>query len=153
MIDVLFIIDIIVNFRSTHLNPKSGMEIIIPKEIAFQYLKFRFWIDFLAAVPFDTIGNFVMVDLLHQEEITFLGIFGILKLVRVLRLGRIIAYLKVIESVKATFRLSKLIFFLILYLHLVGCFWFFTVNQNETWLPPLDYVYIETNFYKESITF
>jgi len=93
-------------------------------------MKFRFWIDFLAAVPFDTVGNFVIVDLMGREELPILSIFGVLKLVRVLRLGRIIAYMRVIDSVKASFRLAKLIFFLILYLHLVGCFWFFVVKQD-----------------------
>ena len=42
-------------------------------------------------------------------------------------------------------------FFLILYLHLQGCIWFFIVMQDETWIPPLDYVWVETTFYSEPI--
>ena len=42
-------------------------------------------------------------------------------------------------------------FFLILYLHLIGCIWFFIVKKDESWMPPLDYVWVETEFYTESI--
>lgn len=54
-IDVCFFLDIIVTFRTTSVNLATGEEIIHSKEIASRYLKGRFMIDFLSAVPIDKI--------------------------------------------------------------------------------------------------
>ena len=66
VIDVLFLIDIIINFRTTFINSKTGDEIsdttlvakhyICKNEIIY-FVGGRFWIDFLATVPFDTIAD------------------------------------------------------------------------------------------------
>jgi len=55
-IDFFFFIDIIVNFRTTTLN-KTGEEVTSSIQIATEYLKTRFIIDFLATVPLDDIGS------------------------------------------------------------------------------------------------
>jgi hypothetical protein len=57
IIDVMFLVDILVNFRTTFLNPLSGDEIYDPREIAINYLKTRFSIDLLATIPFDQLGE------------------------------------------------------------------------------------------------
>lgn len=38
-------------------------------------------------------------------------------------------------------KLGKIIFFLGLYLHCIGCLWFFIAKQNETWIPPSNFLY------------
>ena len=48
--DVLFIIDVIINFRSTFLD-KKGNEIFDPVDIRQHYLRTWFAIDALAAFP------------------------------------------------------------------------------------------------------
>ena len=53
-----------------------------------------------------------------------------------------------VDSVKASLRLGKLIFFLLLYIHFFGCIWFFIVRQDKTWLPPMDYVWVGTDLYE-----
>ena len=37
-----------------------------------------------------------------------------------------------------------------MYLHCVACMWFFIIDQNHSWIPPLDYLYIETTLYEQS---
>jgi len=83
------------------------------KVIAWNYLKFRFWIDFLATIPFDTGAEL----LISNNDSGVLQLFSLLKLVRVLRLGKLIAIMKVKDDIKLSLRLIKLVFFLILYLH------------------------------------
>ena len=39
----------------------------------------------------------------------------------------------------------KLIFFLVLYLHFVGCCWFYLAKSDEVWIPPLDYMFVATD--------
>ena len=74
----------------------------------------------------------------------------LLKLIRLARLSRVITYLNFKSNVKMSLRLGKLIFFLILYLHLIGCFWFYIARQDEKWSPPFDEAKDETELYQES---
>jgi len=113
LIDLSFFIDLIVVFRTTFIHEKTGNEIIEPQEIACAYLKGRFWIDLLATIPFDTFAGF----LIGTQSTSFLGIFSLLKLVRVLRLNRIISIMKVGNELKLSLKLAKLVFFLTMYLH------------------------------------
>lgn len=58
IIDLCFFLDIILNFRTAFLSPKTGIEITNPKEIAKNYMKGgKFAIDLLATIPFDTIAE------------------------------------------------------------------------------------------------
>lgn len=65
--------------------------------------------------------------------------FGALKLVRVLRLNKIITYLRSTEEFKAFLKLSKLIFLLIMYLHCFACVWWVIVSDKAYWIPPMNY--------------
>ena len=86
----------------------------------------------LATLPFDTIGA------LFGDAKAF-KVFGALKLVRVLRLNKIITYLRSTEEFKAFLKLNKLVFLLVMYLHCFGCGWWMIVSINEEWIPPMNY--------------
>jgi CRP-like cAMP-binding protein len=147
-IDVFFILDILINFRTTIINEKTGEDIKDQKKIAIKYLKNKFWIDLLASLPFDSI-TLIFIENDHSNSLT-LQMFGLLKLVRILRLSRLISYMNLKDDLKMSLKLGKLIFFLVMYLHWVGCIWFYIAKQDEKWIPPLDYVYITTEIYNES---
>ena len=53
IVDVTFIIDIIINFRTTFMDSSSEAIVSEPKRIAINYLKTWFVVDFVAAIPFD----------------------------------------------------------------------------------------------------
>lgn len=53
-VDANFYIDIILNFRTTFINDKTGLEVIIGKQIAINYLmQWRFYCDLLSIIPFE----------------------------------------------------------------------------------------------------
>ena len=54
-----------------------------------------------------------------------------LKMVRVLRLSRMITYLNETDDVKLSLRLFKVFFFLILYINITGCFWFYCCKYTR----------------------
>jgi hypothetical protein len=58
-IDVIFVVDIVLNFRTTKSDVITEDEITNSKEIAINYLKGRFIIDLISAIPMDIIlaGN------------------------------------------------------------------------------------------------
>ena len=60
VIDVLFVLDIVLNFRTTYINTKTNLEIVDPRRITRNYVNsVRFPIDVLASIPFD---YFIIVD-------------------------------------------------------------------------------------------
>jgi len=61
-IDFLFIADLLVTFRVTYQNSKTGDEEFNTTKIALNYLKGRFWIDLLASLPLDFISWIVFSD-------------------------------------------------------------------------------------------
>ena len=52
IVDVMFIIDILINFRTTYVN-KNDEVVSHPGKIAVHYFKGWFLIDVVAAIPFD----------------------------------------------------------------------------------------------------
>lgn len=59
-------------------------------------------------------------------------------MVRLLRLGRMITFLKANQKLKFSMKFGQLLFFLVLIIHWINWIWFYTVNINETWYPPKD---------------
>ena len=55
IVDLLFLIDIIFQFRTTYLDTKVGKEVRDTTEIALRYLKGRFLLDFISSVPFNAL--------------------------------------------------------------------------------------------------
>ena len=83
MIDLMFLIDIILNFRTTFQSLTTGDEVTDPKEIAINYLKApRFWIDAVSTIPFDVIMSIFYDSGVSQK----FSLLQMLKLFRVLRL-------------------------------------------------------------------
>jgi hypothetical protein len=135
LIDLIFLMDIIVSFRTTYISPSTGDEISEPKQIAKQYLKSRFWLDLLATLPFDSMFESI-------EQLGFTVIFGLLKTTRVLRLKRITMFINIRDD-------FTLIYFLVLYLHLTGCIWYMIHNTFQDWIPAQDYPHVATHIYEE----
>lgn len=54
--------------------------------------------------------------------------FGLLKIIRVFRLSSIINNLNLREQLKLTIKIIKLCFFLVLYVHIVACMWYYLVR-------------------------
>lgn len=108
-----FALDIFFSFRTTITNDLTNIEITDAKTIAVKYIKGRFALDLLAAIPFDVILLLTDNHLVSNK----LGLLGILKIMRILRFTKVISYLNATEKMKVTLKLLKLIFYLIVYIH------------------------------------
>ena len=144
-IDVAFIVDVVINFRTSYVVETTGIEITNLKVIAINYLKGKFTIDFLASLPLDMLS---FVTSSGKENSFIFQILGLLKLVRVLRLSKLITYLNLKTNVKMSLKLAKLIFFIVMFVHWLACVWFYIVVQDYSWWPPLDDKYIVTQLYE-----
>nr|XP_055112316.1 potassium voltage-gated channel subfamily H member 6 isoform X3 [Symphalangus syndactylus] len=81
IVDIMFIVDIIINFRTTYVNTNDEV-VSHPRRIAVHYFKGWFLIDMVAAIPFD-----LLIFRTGSDETTTL--IGLLKTARLLRLVRV----------------------------------------------------------------
>lgn len=70
-------------------------------------------------------------------------------MVRLLRLRRIITYLKFKTDFKVGIRILLIVFNLFLFVHMAGCFWHMIVIKEKEWIPPKD-IGRETDYYDDS---
>ncbi|XP_027019888.1 potassium voltage-gated channel subfamily H member 7 isoform X2 [Tachysurus fulvidraco] len=125
MVDIMFIIDILINFRTTYVN--SNEEVVShPGKIAVHYFKGWFLIDMVAAIPFD-----LLIFGSGSEETTTL--IGLLKTARLLRLVRVARKLdRYSEYGAAVLMLLMCIFALIA--HWLACIWYAIGNVEKNFL-------------------
>ncbi|OPJ87064.1 potassium voltage-gated channel subfamily H member 2 [Patagioenas fasciata monilis] len=131
IVDIMFIIDILINFRTTYVN--SNEEVVShPAKIAIHYFKGWFLIDMVAAIPFD-----LLIFGSGSEETTTL--IGLLKTARLLRLVRVARKLdRYSEYGAAVLFLLMCTFALIA--HWLACIWYAIGNvegQRIGWLHSL----------------
>lgn len=71
MVDLFFVVDIIIRFRTTYIDPISGEEVMDSAMIATRYLKSsQFYIDVISTVPLELFS-------------TNLNVLGLLKILRI----------------------------------------------------------------------
>ncbi|XP_031732633.1 potassium voltage-gated channel subfamily H member 2 [Anarrhichthys ocellatus] len=131
IVDIMFIIDILINFRTTYVNINDEV-VSHPVRIAVHYFKGWFLIDMVAAIPFD------LLIYRNGEETTTL--IGLLKTARLLRLVRVARKLdRYSEYGAAVLFLLMCTFALIA--HWLACIWYAigSVERNGAigWLHTL----------------
>ncbi|XP_037395447.1 potassium voltage-gated channel subfamily H member 7 isoform X2 [Pygocentrus nattereri] len=125
MVDIMFIIDILINFRTTYVNCNEEV-VSHPGKIAVHYFKGWFLIDMVAAIPFD-----LLIFGSGSDETTTL--IGLLKTARLLRLVRVARKLdRYSEYGAAVLMLLMCIFALIA--HWLACIWYAIGNVEKPYL-------------------
>ncbi|XP_035267249.1 potassium voltage-gated channel subfamily H member 7-like isoform X3 [Anguilla anguilla] len=125
IVDIMFIIDILINFRTTYVNINEEV-VSHPGKIAIHYFKGWFLIDMVAAIPFD-----LLIFGSGSDETTTL--IGLLKTARLLRLVRVARKLdRYSEYGAAVLMLLMCIFALIA--HWLACIWYAIGNVEKPYL-------------------
>lgn len=130
-VDLIFMIDLLINFRTTYISSSNGDEIYDPKLIAKKYLTGRFIIDLLSSFPLDKLSG----------NNSYLPMLGMLKLVRVARISVVITNLNIKSGTKALLKVAWLVTSLFIFLHVVACLWYYIIRDKEDWIPNKDYVF------------
>ncbi|CAH8561264.1 unnamed protein product [Heterobilharzia americana] len=121
IVELLFIVDIILNFWTTYVS-KSGQVVYHLKAIAINYLRGWFFLDLLAAIPFDVILAVNNPDI--QGTIGEMGNWiHLLKLARLLRLARLFQKIER-YSQYSTVILGLLMCMFFLVAHWFACGWY-----------------------------
>ncbi|XP_067349387.1 potassium voltage-gated channel subfamily H member 7 isoform X2 [Channa argus] len=125
IVDIMFIVDILINFRTTYVNINEEV-VSHPAKIAIHYFKGWFLIDMVAAIPFD-----LLIFGSGSDETTTL--IGLLKTARLLRLVRVARKLdRYSEYGAAVLMLLMCTFALIA--HWLACIWYAIGNVEKPYL-------------------
>uniref|UniRef100_A0A672MBZ9 Potassium/sodium hyperpolarization-activated cyclic nucleotide-gated channel 3-like n=1 Tax=Sinocyclocheilus grahami TaxID=75366 RepID=A0A672MBZ9_SINGR len=147
--DTLFLVDLVLNFRTGIVKEDSTEILLDPKAIRQRYLKSWFLVDFVSSIPVDYI--FLMVDLeAHLDSemyrtaraLRIVRFTKILSLLRLLRLSRLIRYIHQWEEIfhmtydlaSAMVRIVNLIGMMLLLCHWDGCLQFLVPMLQD--FPP-----------------
>nr|QQY02582.1 potassium voltage-gated channel subfamily H member 2 [Cryptocotyle lingua] len=132
-VDIMFIIDILINFRTTYVN-KNDELISDPGRIAIHYFKGWLLIDVVAAIPFDLIQIGAQTD-------DMVKLIGLLKTARLLRLVRVVRKLDRYSEYGAAVLMLLMATF-VLIAHWLACIWYFVGHiqrqKHEIWTGWLD---------------
>ncbi|CAH1789257.1 unnamed protein product [Owenia fusiformis] len=126
IVDVMFIIDILINFRTTYVN-KNDEVVSHHGKIAVHYFKGWFLIDVVAAIPFDLL-------LFGSETDETTTLIGLLKTARLLRLVRVARKLDRYSEYGAAVLLLLMATFALI-AHWLACIWYAIGNVERPGLP------------------
>ncbi|CAF4773979.1 unnamed protein product [Pieris macdunnoughi] len=132
IVEALFIIDIVLNFRTTFVS-KKGEVVSDSKAIALNYIRSWFVVDLLAALPFDLL----YASDVYSKESTH-GNVHLVKLTRLLRLARLLQKMDRYSQYSALI-LTLLMLSFTLLAHWLACIWFIIAekeiehHKNESW--------------------
>ncbi|XP_036396065.1 potassium voltage-gated channel subfamily H member 4-like [Megalops cyprinoides] len=127
-VEMLFILDIILNFRTTYVS-QSGQVVYDARSICIHYAATWFFVDLIAALPF---------DLLYAFNVTVTSLVHLLKTVRLLRLLRLLQKLDRYSQYSAMV-LTLLMSMFALLAHWMACIWYvigrkeMESNDADTW--------------------
>jgi hypothetical protein len=123
--DCLFIADIVLNFRTAYT--KDGSLVTDPKMIAREYGKFWFPLDLVASIP---LGLFLPEDSNLGKFNKLFRMLRLTKMFRFFRLGRMFENIKnQIKVNPSILRFLKSILSLLLFWHVIGCFYWALVME------------------------
>ena len=135
VVDLLFLIDIIFEFRTTRQEPTE----ISPNGradghvIAKKYIKDRFILDLISSVPFNALFN---------TDTVFLDLLGLLKLLRIGRITPIIRKMNAPQHIKVYLQMGRMFLFILIALHVLCCIWHAVVSTEEAWVQNMDFMYV-----------
>jgi hypothetical protein len=135
MIDLLFLTDMIFNFRCGFVDAEGRINTILA-DIRKNYLQGFFVTDFLSTFPIDWVLNAIIGDESNSSRavkmIRFARLFRLLKLVRVFKIARLITLANsFVEISPIVIKMSSLMMKIFFLTHLIGCFWYY-VTTIET---------------------
>jgi hypothetical protein len=136
-IDLIFLIDIIIAFRTTFIDTKIGREIIDPVAIALNYVNNGLFIDFVSSMPFSDMVPTSSPDWFQS----FLSMLGLLKVLRIFRISKFIRNLNVHTDIKVALKMGNLVFLNLVVMHLLGCVWFYLIAMSEEWIQNMDFIF------------
>ena len=136
VVDTIFLIDVILTFRTTYLDTNLGKEETDTHKIAITYLNGSFAVDLASSVPFS-----VFVPDSQPSIKSLFNLLGLLKLLRISRLSAAVTRSNLAKGIKVYLKILMMAFQLIVVMHVLATVWFALVIAAERWVQNMDFMY------------
>jgi CRP-like cAMP-binding protein len=138
--NLIFMVDVLLNFRTGFLDVKERTIVLEPRRIAINYLRSWFLVDLFAATPFDLIalscGTVCAADPTLHWGLKWLRV---LRMLRMLSLSRILSRLHVLSGLKHTSSMAMYFCTVGLFVaHVAACSWYALGTHGGTWVLAKD---------------
>lgn len=138
-ISFLFIIDIVLSFRTSFLSNATSEEIKNSKLIIKHYaLSLQFAFDIISTIPF---------ELLTPSN---LGLLRVVKISKLYRLANIVSVIRIRNKIKVILEFLLIVLILLLFIHFSACVFYIIINSQNDWIPPEDYPSNQTDFFERT---
>ncbi|CAK0885031.1 unnamed protein product, partial [Prorocentrum cordatum] len=128
IVDVYYILDMVASFLTGYEDDETKEIVMDPCRIASRYLRCWFYLDFLAAIPWDWMDSSRMPYLQSSKALRALRIARVVRCARLFRLGLLGSRLEMFieENPGLGFALGvlKVLFLLVFVTHCSACVWF-----------------------------
>eukprot|EP00947_MAST-08B_sp_MAST-8B-sp1_P005483 g5483.t1 len=156
ILDIVFIVDVGVNFVTAFHEEKTFKMVVSPKRIAMRYITGWFFIDIIACIPINLILRGVG-GAASESSINRIGklarlprMFRLLRLLRLMKLLRILRMTRIFDRLIMSFDKTaiqgfKVFFYVWMVTHLVACLWYLIGSIHdgaESWIK--DEQFLET---------
>lgn len=145
LVDAIFLLDCCLSFRTAYFDEELQTEVAVSSMIARRYLNSWFPLDIASSIPWDVIRTTYLEGKSEQGVLVKLfNILRLLKLVRILRLGKYFAELEESFTMNpVVIALLKLLFKIFVICHIVACIWWGLSSDmdGESWIDNESMVY------------
>ncbi|CAD7699357.1 unnamed protein product [Ostreobium quekettii] len=125
----VFVVDILVQFNLAFAR-KNGTIEYSRREIAWQYLRSKFWIDVIGVFPFGAIAE-VLYSGFGETTLRYLALSRLLRLVRLHRVFRFFRLLEInLTLSRLAMTLMRNLTIVVLSTHIAGCLFYFISRQH-----------------------
>ena len=145
LIDLMYICDVVVSARTAYIDLYTGEEVRDWRCILKHYFSSgKLVVDAISAVPF---GVITWVT----EESQGFQLLTLMKIARLLRLSKIIMFMRTKEQIKLKLKLTQIFFLFFTYLHVVACLWYLLLREDRQYIPPALYIDQKADLYESSV--
>ena len=137
LVDVYFIIDLGLNFRTAYYDEVRHKREDQPREIAIHYLKGWFIVDFLSCVPVQWVGYAVQGNTQEAagDDLKAVKILRLARMTKMMRLARLKRLMMKYQDSFANLMQYMSMYFLVLVIvflaHMLSCFFYMVGNTDE----------------------
>jgi hypothetical protein len=131
LLDIFFLFDMVMNFRTGYIDANTKIVVVSPKQVAIKYLKGWFFLDLFSSLPVSLITIFEK----SLEDLVIVKLFRFLKIFRISRLMRL-DFIRELEYkgilAPSFIRMMKFLVIFLFNLHLITCFFWMMFGKGET---------------------
>ena len=139
--DITFCLDTYYNLMTTIIDKQTGDEIINLRKIFKQYLYSNLWFDLISSIPI------FFISIPCTPWVIIVTLIRLVKLKRIIVVEQRLMFFRLKKPIRVVIKFFVILLWLMIYIHLLSCLWFFIVSLDNEW-EPFAVIVAGKNFYE-----